>query len=91
MPLSEIRAVLAGDPDRTKALLRGHRERLAELADRQRYAITLLDSMLREEIPMTYEVHLRETSPVPAAAVVVVVAIVLLLTRRRNSGAAEEE
>ena len=69
MPLPEIRAVLAGDPDRTKALLRGHRERLAELADRQRYAITLLDSMLREEISMTYEVHLRETSPQLAAAV----------------------
>jgi len=69
MPLPEIRAILAGDPDRTKALLRGHRERLAELADRQRYAITLLDSMLREEIAMTYEVHLRETSPQLAAAV----------------------
>jgi DNA-binding transcriptional MerR regulator/effector-binding domain-containing protein len=69
MPLPEIRAILAGDPDRTKALLRGHRQRLADVADRQRYAITLLDSMLREEIPMTYEVHLRETSPVPAAAV----------------------
>ena len=69
MPLPEIRAVLSGDPTRTKALLEAHRQRLTEQADRQRYAVTLLDAMLREEPPMTYEIHLRETKPQPAASV----------------------
>jgi len=69
MPLPEIRAVLAGDPERTKALLEAHRQRLVEQTDRQRYAITLLESMLREEPPMTYEIHLRETQPQPAASI----------------------
>jgi DNA-binding transcriptional MerR regulator len=69
MPLAEIRAILAGDPAKTRATLEGHRRRLLEAAERQRYAITLLDSMLREEKPMTYEVHLRETSLQIAAAI----------------------
>ena len=69
VPLPEIRAILAGDPQRTRSLLEGHRQRLSEQAERQRYAITLLDSMLREDPPMTYEVHLRETMPQPAAAI----------------------
>jgi effector-binding domain-containing protein len=69
MPLPEIRSILAGDPARTKRILEGHRNRLREQADRQRYAIALLDSMLREEPPMTYEVHLRETKPQPAASI----------------------
>ncbi len=61
MPLPEIRTILAGDPVRTKAVLDGHRRRLIEQTDRQRYAIALLDSMLREEPAMSYEIHLRET------------------------------
>lgn len=69
MPLPEIRAILAGGPERTRSLLEGHRQRLAEQAERQRYAITLLDSMLREDPPMAYEVHLREATPQPAAAI----------------------
>jgi DNA-binding transcriptional MerR regulator len=69
MPLPEIRALLAGDPERTKALLEGHRKRLAEQAERQRYAITLLDSMLRDEPPAAYEIHLRQTAPQLAAAI----------------------
>ncbi len=69
MPLPEIRAILASDPAGTKALLEAHRERLQAETDRRRYAISLLDSMLREEPPMTYEVHLRETEPQPAASV----------------------
>ena len=69
MPLPEIRTVLAGDAARTRQILENHRDRLRESADRQRYAIALLDSMLREEPPMTYEVHLRETQPQPAASV----------------------
>jgi effector-binding domain-containing protein len=69
MPLPEIRTVLAGDPERTRQILENHRDRLRESADRQRYAIALLDSMLREEPPMTYEVHLRETQPQPAASI----------------------
>jgi effector-binding domain-containing protein len=68
MPLPEIRAVLAGNPERTKALLEAHRQRLVEQAERQRYAISLLEAMLREEPAMTYEIHLRETKPQPAAA-----------------------
>ena len=69
MPLPEIRAVLAGDAGRTRALLEAHRQRLTEQAERQRYAIALLESMLREEPEMTYEIHLRETRPQPAASV----------------------
>jgi effector-binding domain-containing protein len=69
MPLPEIRAVLAGDPERTRTLLAAHRDRMIEQADRQRYAIALLEAMLSEEPPMTYEVHLRETRPQPAASV----------------------
>jgi len=69
MPLPEIRAILAGDPQRTRSLLEGHRQRLAEQAERGQYAITLLDSMLRDEPPMAYEVHLRETTPQPTAAI----------------------
>ena len=69
MPLAEIRAVLCGDPDGAKAILIGHRRRLQEAAERQRYAIALLDSMLREEPVMTYEIHLREVAPQPAAVV----------------------
>jgi effector-binding domain-containing protein/DNA-binding transcriptional MerR regulator len=69
MPLPEIRALLAGDPGRTRSLLEGHRRRLAEQAERQRYAITLLDSMLRDDPPAAYEIHLRETVPQLAAAI----------------------
>ncbi|HEX7491285.1 MAG TPA: MerR family transcriptional regulator [Candidatus Limnocylindrales bacterium] len=69
MPLPEIRALLAGDAVRTKALLETHRQRLVEEADKQRYAITLLETMLREEPPMQYEIHLRETVTQTAAAV----------------------
>jgi effector-binding domain-containing protein len=69
MPLPEIRAILAGDPARTRTLLVGHRRRLQEEAERQRYALALLDSMLSEEPPMTYEVHLREIQPQTAASV----------------------
>jgi effector-binding domain-containing protein len=69
MPLPEIRAILAGDPARTKQILEGHRDRLHRLAERQRYAIGLLDSMLREEPPAAYEVRLRETQPQPAASI----------------------
>jgi effector-binding domain-containing protein len=69
MPLPEIRALLAGDPDRTRSLLEGHRQRLAGQAERQRYAIALLDSMLRDDPPAAYEVRLRETVPQMAAAI----------------------
>jgi effector-binding domain-containing protein len=69
MPLPEIRTVLAGDPERTRQTLENHRDRLRESTDRQRYAIALLDSMLHEEPHMTYEVHLRETQPQPAASI----------------------
>jgi effector-binding domain-containing protein len=69
MPLVEIRAILAGDPATTRTMLEGHRRRLLEAAEKQRYAITLLDSMLREEPAMEYEVHLRETVPQPAACI----------------------
>jgi len=69
MPLPEIRSILSGDPAHTKQILEGHRNRLREQADRQRHAIALLDSMLREEPPMTYEIHLRETRPQPAASI----------------------
>jgi effector-binding domain-containing protein len=50
-------------------LLESHRRRLQEAADRQHYAIALLDSMLREEPPMEYEVHLREVQPQPSASI----------------------
>ena len=69
MPLPEIRAVLAGDPALTRALLEAHRQRLIEQADRQRYSIALLEAMLREEPEMSYEIHLRETRPQPAASI----------------------
>jgi effector-binding domain-containing protein/DNA-binding transcriptional MerR regulator len=69
MPLPEIRVVLAGDPERTRALLNAHRQRLIDQADRQRYALTLLEAMLRDETPRTYEVHLRETKTQIAASV----------------------
>jgi effector-binding domain-containing protein len=62
MPLPEIRALLAGDTARTKVLLEAHRKRLVEEADKQHRAITLLEAMLREEPPMRYEIHLRETA-----------------------------
>lgn len=69
MPLPEIRAILAGDPERTKALLETHRQRLVEQTERQRYAITLLESMMHEETPMTFEVHVRETQQQLAASI----------------------
>jgi DNA-binding transcriptional MerR regulator len=69
MPLPEIRAILAGDPARTKQILESHRDRLRRQAEQRRYAIALLDSMLREGPPITYEVRLRETQPQPAASV----------------------
>jgi effector-binding domain-containing protein len=69
MPLPEIRAILAADHDTARRLLEAHRQRLAETAERQRYAITLLDAMLREEPPMTYEVHVHEVAPQTAASI----------------------
>jgi effector-binding domain-containing protein len=69
MPLPEIRAILAGDAEQTRTLLEGHRQRLLEQAERQRYAVSLLEAMLRTEPPMKYEVHLRETRPQDAASV----------------------
>lgn len=36
MPLAEIRAILAGDPTTTRAMLEAHRRRLAEAAEKQR-------------------------------------------------------
>ena len=69
MPLPEIRAILAGDAERTRAMLVVHRQRLVDEAEKQSYAITLLDSMLREEAPVTYEIHLRETSRQPTATI----------------------
>ena len=69
MPLAEIRAILAGDPATTRTMLESHRRRLQEAAEKQRYAIALVDSMLREEPAMEYEVHLRETQPQPAASI----------------------
>jgi effector-binding domain-containing protein len=69
MPLPEIRAILAGGPDRTREMLETHRRRLTDQAERQRYAIGLLDTMLRDEQPAAYDVHLRETQPQTAATV----------------------
>jgi effector-binding domain-containing protein len=69
MPLPEIRALLAADAERKRSLLEVHLQRLVAEADKQRYAITLLESMLREEPPMEYEVHLRETQPHLAASI----------------------
>jgi effector-binding domain-containing protein len=69
MPLPEIRAVLAGDPERTRQILEAHRDRLRQATERQRYAITLLDSMLCEEPPMSYEIHMREAAPQQAASI----------------------
>jgi effector-binding domain-containing protein len=69
MPLPEIRALLCASPDGARGLLEAHRDRLVEQTERQRYAIGLLDSMLREEPPMTYEVHLREVAPQDAASI----------------------
>ena len=69
MPLPEIRAILAGDPDRTREMLEAHRGRLADQAEWQRNAIALLDTMLRDDRPVAYEVHLRETHPQAAATV----------------------
>jgi effector-binding domain-containing protein len=69
MPLPEIRAILAGDRERAKAVLIGHRQRLIEQADRQRYAISLLETMLRDEPRRAYEVHIRETRPQATASV----------------------
>jgi DNA-binding transcriptional MerR regulator len=69
MPLPEIKALLAADSPTARALLEGHRERLARQVERQRYAISLLESMLREEIPTTYEVHLRESQALRVASI----------------------
>jgi effector-binding domain-containing protein/DNA-binding transcriptional MerR regulator len=69
MPLADIRAILASDPAGTRVLLEAHRDRLAREADRQRYAMALLESMLNEEPQMIYQIHLRETEPQLAAAV----------------------
>jgi effector-binding domain-containing protein len=69
MPLPEIRLVLAGDPERTREVLAGHRDRLRDSTQRQHHAIALLDSMLSEEPPMTYEIHLRQTQPQQAASI----------------------
>ena len=69
MPLPEIRAILSGGPEQTRSLLEGHRQRLAEQAERQRYAIALLDSMLRDEPSMAYEIRLRESTPQTTAAI----------------------
>ena len=69
VPLAEIRTILASDPATTRTLLEAHRRRLLQAADRQRYAIALLDSMLREEPAMEYEIHLRETQPQAAASI----------------------
>jgi len=69
VPLAEIRTILASDPATTRTLLEAHRRRLLQAADKQRYAIALLDSRLREEPAMQYEIHLRETQPQPAASI----------------------
>jgi DNA-binding transcriptional MerR regulator/effector-binding domain-containing protein len=69
MPLPEIKAILSGDSERTRALLEGHRQRLIEQADRQRYAIGLLESMLRDAPAVVYQVHVRQTGPQPAASI----------------------
>jgi DNA-binding transcriptional MerR regulator len=69
MPLPEIKAILAADPDRTRTLLEGHRQRLADQVERSRYAISLLESMLREGPAAAYEVHLREASPEIVASI----------------------
>jgi DNA-binding transcriptional MerR regulator len=68
MPLPEVKAVLAADPGRTKELLEGHRRRLADQVERGRYAMSLLDSMLREGPTAAYEVHLREVRPEQVAS-----------------------
>ena len=69
MPLPEIRAILAADPEQTRRILAGHRDRLAAQTEKQRQAIGLLESMMREEPKMTYEIHLRETQPQIAAGI----------------------
>jgi len=69
MPLPEIKAILEGDPERTRQLLAGHRDRLLQQTERQQYAIRILESMLREEPPMTYEIHMREVVPQQAASI----------------------
>jgi DNA-binding transcriptional MerR regulator len=69
MPLPEIKAVLAADPDRTKALLEAHRQRLADQVERGRYAMAVLESMLRQGPPAAYEIHLREVRPEQVASI----------------------
>ena len=69
MPLPEIRAVLSATPEQARDILRAHRERLATQIERQRFAIGLLDAMMREEPPMTYEVHLQQVQPQLAASI----------------------
>ncbi len=63
MPLPEIREILAATPERARVLIEGHRRRLLESVERQRYAIGILDAMLEEDRMATYEVHLREVQP----------------------------
>jgi DNA-binding transcriptional MerR regulator len=69
MPLAEIKAVLAGDRERTRSLLEAHRQRLASQVQRQRHAIALLESMLRDQPAAAYEVHLREAGPLQVASI----------------------
>ncbi len=69
MPLPDIKSILAGNPERTQALLQVHRERLEQQVERQRYAIALIDTMLRDAPSAVYEVQLREIGAVCVASI----------------------
>jgi effector-binding domain-containing protein/DNA-binding transcriptional MerR regulator len=69
MPLPEIKAILAADPGRIRALLEGHRRRLADQVERGRYAMSLLDSMLHEGPAPAYEIRLHEVRVEEVASV----------------------
>ncbi len=63
MPLPEIREILAATPERARELIEGHRQRLLGSIEKQRFAIGLLDAMLREGRVTMYDIHLREIQP----------------------------
>jgi DNA-binding transcriptional MerR regulator/DNA gyrase inhibitor GyrI len=69
MPLPEIREILGADRETEKRILEGPRNRLREQTNRQQYALVLLDSLIREEPAMEYEIHLRDSQPQTAASI----------------------
>ena len=70
MPLVDIKELLsADDPDKLRALLRGHHDKLSERLERDRRMLERVEFLIEKGALVTYEVEVKDITPVTVAGI----------------------